>query len=165
VRVGVDLLSVSRFARIAAHPRYRRLVFTAAELAQAGEIGSRRSAERLAGRFCVKEATCKVLGRGFGQGVRWRDIEVVGDRFGAPGVTLHGGAREAADQAGIGEIAVSLTHQLDLVAAVAAAGPAAASPAAWGADVAALLAGELAARLSGADGPRGPGAGGHPGTG
>jgi phosphopantetheine--protein transferase-like protein len=121
MRIAVDLLSVSRFAKVAEHRRYRRLVFTEAELAQAGEPGTARHAERLAGRFCVKEATCKLLGRGFGQGVRWRDIEVTTDEWGAPAVTLRGGARRLADQAGLGDIAVSITHQVDLVVAVAAA--------------------------------------------
>ena len=117
----MDLMSVSRFARVAEHHRYRGLVFTERELSQAGQIGSERYLERLAGRFCVKEATCKLLGRGFGQGLRWRDIEVTTDEWGAPGVTLSGGALRLADQAGLGDIAVSITHQVDLVVAVAAA--------------------------------------------
>jgi holo-[acyl-carrier protein] synthase len=121
MRIGVDLLSVSRFTRVAEHHRYRTLVFTETELAQAGQIGSQRYAERLAGRFCVKEATCKLLGRGFGQGLRWRDIEVTNDAWGAPVVTLTGGARQLADEAELHDIVVSLTHQVDLVVAVATA--------------------------------------------
>jgi acyl carrier protein len=121
VRIGVDLMSVSRFTRIAAHPRYRAMVFTQAELAQADALGEARRAERLAGRFCAKEATCKVLGRGFLQGLRWRDIEITGDKWGAPRVTLHGGASRVARQAGLTDIALTLTHQADLVVAVAAA--------------------------------------------
>jgi len=121
MRLGVDLMSVSRFARIAEHHRYRALVFTERELSQAGRLGSQRYLERLAGRFCVKEATCKLLGRGFGQGLRWPDIEVGTDAWGAPAVTLSGGARRLADEAGLQEIAVTLSHQVDLVVAVAAA--------------------------------------------
>lgn len=123
MRIGIDLLSVSRFDRIARHPRYRALVFTATELAQADGLGPERRVERLAGRFCVKEATCKLLGRGFMQGLRWRDIEVVNDGWGAPAVTLHGGARELAERSGLRDIAITLTHQNDLVVAVAAAVP------------------------------------------
>lgn len=125
MRIGVDLLSISRFSRIAEHPRYRSILFTEAELAQAQHLGPERLAERLAGRFCAKEATCKVLGRGFGQGLRWRDIEVTSDRWGAPSVMLTGGARRMAVEAGLGEISVTLTHQADLVVAVAVAVPAA----------------------------------------
>jgi phosphopantetheine--protein transferase-like protein len=119
MRIGVDLMSVSRFARVAEHHRYRALVFTDRELGEAGHLGSARYLERLAGRFCVKEATCKLLGRGFGQGLHWRDIEVCSDDWGAPSVALSGGARRLAEEAGLGEIAVTLTHQVDLVVAVA----------------------------------------------
>ncbi|MEE1838764.1 holo-ACP synthase [Streptomyces sp. NPDC088190] len=119
MRIGVDLLAVRRFSRIAQHDRFRSLVFTEAELAQAYTLGPERSVERLAGRFCVKEATCKVLGRGFWQGVHWRDIEVLGDPWGKPVVTLHGGAKQIAYELGLSEVAVTLTHQVDLVVAVA----------------------------------------------
>ncbi|WP_062216611.1 holo-ACP synthase [Streptomyces sp. NBRC 109706] len=121
MRIGVDLLSVQRFTRIAEHRRYRTLVFTEAELAQAGEIGSPRHAERLAGRFCAKEAVCKVLGRGFGQGVRWRDIEVTTDGLGVPGARLTGGAAQRARELGLFDLQVTLTHQAELVVAMAAA--------------------------------------------
>jgi holo-[acyl-carrier protein] synthase len=121
VRIGVDLLSVPRFAKIAAHARYRSLVFTAAELDEARPLSEPRFTERLAGRFCAKEATAKVLGRGFGQGLRWRDIEVVGDRWGAPTVVLRGGAAELAERAGVTAIELSLTHQSELVVCVATA--------------------------------------------
>jgi acyl carrier protein len=122
MRIGVDLMSIPRFAEVAAHHRYRTLVFTPVELEQAARMGAERSLERLAGRFSVKEATCKMLGRGFGQGLRWRDIEVTNDDWGAPLVTLGGGAAELAEEAGLEEIVVTLSHQADLVVAVAAAG-------------------------------------------
>ena len=121
LRVGVDLMAVPRFARIAAHERYRALVFTPAELAQAEGLAPHRYAERLAGRFSAKEAVCKVLGRGFCQGLVWRDIEVIADRWGAPQVTLTGGARQVAELEGVRHIALALTHQADLVVAVAVA--------------------------------------------
>ncbi|GAA3226413.1 4'-phosphopantetheinyl transferase superfamily protein [Streptomyces thermocoprophilus] len=121
MRIGVDLLSISRFSRVAGHPRCRTLVFTDAELAEADGLSGERRAERLAGRFCAKEATAKVLGRGAGAGAR-----VAGHRdhrgpLGAPEVTLRGGARRIAEEAGIGRIEMSLTHHGDLVVCVAAA--------------------------------------------
>jgi holo-[acyl-carrier protein] synthase len=74
VRIGIDLLDVARFGRVAAHPGGRRIVFTTAELAYADTLAGARRAEHLAGRFCAKEATAKLLGSGFGQGLVWRDI-------------------------------------------------------------------------------------------
>ncbi|MBX7266514.1 holo-ACP synthase [Micromonospora sp. Llam7] len=126
MRLGVDLVEIARISRIAAHPGGRRLVFTAAELAHADTLGQRRATEYLAGRFGAKEAVAKVLGRGLGQGLVWRDIEVVADRYGAPTVTLRGGARAVATAAGIDRVEVSLSHQGGLVVCVAAALPGAA---------------------------------------
>ncbi|TDV54810.1 holo-[acyl-carrier protein] synthase [Actinophytocola oryzae] len=117
----MDLMSVSRFAKVAAHKRYRTVVFTAAELAEADTMAEPRYTERLAGRFCAKEAVAKALGRGFGQGLSWRDIEVTSDRWGAPTVALHRGARRVADESGVRSVELSVTHQSDLVVCVATA--------------------------------------------
>lgn len=121
MRIGVDLMRVSRFGAIAGHPRYRKILFTQAELEQADGLGAERYVERLAGRFAAKEATCKMLGRGFGQGLRWRDIEVTGDRWGAPSIRLSGGALGIAEGLGLTEMVLSVTHQAGFVVAVAAA--------------------------------------------
>jgi holo-[acyl-carrier protein] synthase len=80
-----------------------------------------RRAERLAGRFCAKEAVAKALGRGFGQGLSWRDIEVTADDWGAPTVALHRGARRVADEAGVHAVKLSPTPHRDLVVCVATA--------------------------------------------
>ncbi|WP_433271699.1 holo-ACP synthase [Actinosynnema sp. CS-041913] len=119
MRIGVDMVRLARFARIAEHPRMRRALFTAAELGDVLDLGAERRAERLGGRFCAKEATAKVLRRGLGQGLRWPDIEVTSDEWGAPVVALHGGARRIARAAGIRSVLVSITHQDDLVVCVA----------------------------------------------
>jgi len=124
VRIGIDLLDVARFGRVAAHPAGRRIVFTPAELAYADTLAGARRAEHLAGRFCAKEATAKLLGSGFGQGLVWRDIEIARDARGAPGVRLRGGARRIAERLGIACVQVSLSHQsgLAICAAVAVEG-------------------------------------------
>jgi holo-[acyl-carrier protein] synthase len=121
MKIGIDLVDIARFARIAAHPVGRRLVFTAAELVRADTLGGQRRSEYLAGRFCAKEAVAKALGRGLGQGLVWRDIEVVGDTYGAPAVTVRGGALEVATRERIEHIEVSLSHQGGLVVCVAVA--------------------------------------------
>ncbi|MFC6599336.1 holo-ACP synthase [Kitasatospora paranensis] len=132
MRVGIDLLEIARITRIAAHSGGRRIVFSTAELAYADTLGAVRCTEYLAGRFCAKEATAKALGRGLGQGLTWREIEVLADAHGAPQVLLSGGARTVAEQAGIGRIDLSLSHQGGLVVCVAVAlpreAPAPASP-------------------------------------
>lgn len=121
MRVGVDLLEIARFARIAAHPGGRRIVFSAAELAHAETLGAPRRTEYLAGRFCAKEASAKALGRGLGQGLVWHEIEVLTDAHGAPRVRLGGGALAVAERAGVERIDLSLSHHGGLVVCVAIA--------------------------------------------
>ena len=121
LRLGVDLVDIARFARIAGHPGGCRLVFTRAELAHADTLGETRRREYLAGRFCAKEATAKALGCGFGQGLLWRDIEVIGDAHGKPLAALSGGAQAVATRSRVERVELSLSHQGGLVVCVAVA--------------------------------------------
>jgi phosphopantetheine--protein transferase-like protein len=73
----------------------------------------------LAARFAAKEACLKVL-RPAGA-VPWRCIEIETDEDGAPRLVLHGAAADAARAAGVRALAVSLTHERHLAAAVVAA--------------------------------------------
>ena len=66
--------------------------------------------ERIAARFAAKEAALKALGTGWGQGVGWHDVEVLGGRGQPPYLELGGAA--AARLAALGGTAahVSITH-------------------------------------------------------
>ncbi|MCG7524788.1 holo-ACP synthase [Streptomyces sp. OfavH-34-F] len=121
VSVGLDLMSIPRFERIARHPRGRRMVFGPAELAYADTLGEARRTEHLAGRFCAKEAVAKALGHGLGQDLGWRDIEITRDSLGAPGARLHGRAQRLAERQGVTDIVLSLSHQDGLAVCVAVA--------------------------------------------
>ena len=106
LRTGVDVIEVDRIARaINRHgDRFFRRFFTDRELAYCGgRIGA------LAARFAAKEAASKALGTGIGD-VRWVDIEVVNGKRGEPKLVFHGAARVLADQLGLEEWTVSLSH-------------------------------------------------------
>ena len=107
---GIDLVDCRRLAEVVARhgDRFLRRIFTPDELAYCR--GHRRETEHLAGRFAVKEAVLKVLGTGWRNGIRWSDIEVRNAPSGRPAVTLRGRCREIADQQGIGDILVSISH-------------------------------------------------------
>jgi holo-[acyl-carrier protein] synthase len=113
--VGIDLLEVERMERALERWGTRLLdrVFTDIERRES-ERGVR--AEALAARYAAKEAVSKCLGTGFTQGVHRKDIEVVSDERGAPGIVLHGGAAEMAAGA---RFHLSLTHTDGMAAAVA----------------------------------------------
>lgn len=121
LRVGTDITTVSRMERICASPWGRRFVFTDAELARCSPEPTSRDVEYLAGRFSAKESVAKVLGRGLGQGLSWRDIEILRDAHGRPEVVLHRGARAIAADLGIDSVDVSISHAQDRATSVAAA--------------------------------------------
>jgi holo-[acyl-carrier protein] synthase len=118
--VGIDLVMVSRVEQSLARfgDRFLRRVFTDGEIAYATAApGS--AAERLAARFAAKEAAFKALGLAQRSvGIGWREIEVAREDSGKCRLILHGAARAAADDAGVAELALSLTHEGDYSAAV-----------------------------------------------
>jgi holo-[acyl-carrier protein] synthase len=120
-RVGVDLVdtaavasSVQRFGR-----RYLERLFTEHELDCCRVTGG-FSIPSLAARFAAKEAAIKVLEPPDAQ-PSWRSIEVRRLASGACRLELSEEAARRAAQLGIDALAVSLTHEADLAAAVVVA--------------------------------------------
>jgi holo-[acyl-carrier protein] synthase len=115
---GVDILHVPRMKR--AIERYgQRLLdrcFTAAEIK-----ACRGFAEEFAARYAAKEAVSKALGVGLRvmarNGIKFHDVEILPDRYGKPHVHLHGYAAERAQELGLKEWAVSLTHEKEYTVA------------------------------------------------
>ncbi len=92
--IGTDLVNIDRIAAVLARrgDRFRNRVFTPRE--QALARGRRVEAPTLARRWAAKEACAKALGTGLGQGIGWREIEVLGDALGAPQLVLTGRAAQ-----------------------------------------------------------------------
>ena len=120
LRAGTDIASVddvrSSLSRFGS--RYLERVFTPHEI-DSCSAGSLRAAS-LAARFAAKEATMKVLRPG-DRTPPWTTIEVRQDATGACELRLAGAAAELAADAGISEMAVSLSHERDLAVAVVVA--------------------------------------------
>jgi holo-[acyl-carrier protein] synthase len=121
IRVGADVVevhqvadSVNRFGQ-----RYLRRIYTEHEILSCAGAPSVEAAG-LAARFAAKEATIKVL-RPHDHQPEWRSMEVSREPEGWCHMSLSGHAAELADQAGITELAVSLTHEGGIAAAVVVA--------------------------------------------
>ena len=108
--IGADLVDIARIQTLLDRygERFLRRVYTEAETAYA--MRGANKAERLAGRFAVKEAVMKALGTGKSQGILWRDVETVRGRFGKPEVHLHGQAVKWAKWRSGDSVHVSITH-------------------------------------------------------
>jgi holo-[acyl-carrier protein] synthase len=121
IRVGADLVKVGQVSDSIAHfgDRYLRRIYTEQEIASCAGTLPVASAG-LAARFAAKEAALKVL-RPEGHRPEWRSLEVLRHPGGWCTMALSGHAAELAAQAGIGELAVSLTHEDGIAAAVVVA--------------------------------------------
>jgi holo-[acyl-carrier protein] synthase len=113
--IGLDLLEIDRLEQaLARRPRLAERLFTEQERAYAARRA--RPAQHLAARFCAKEAVAKALEL---DAWSFRDVEVLGGGDGPPRVRLHGAAARRADELGVAEVRVSLTHTRRDAAAVA----------------------------------------------
>jgi holo-[acyl-carrier protein] synthase len=121
VRVGVDVASIAAVAASIDRygSRYLRRLFTPGEVADAAGVPAVRAA-RLAARFAAKEAVLKVLRPG-ADVPGWTEIEVRREAGGWCSLHLSGEARRAADAAGLGPWAVSMSHEAHVAVAVVVA--------------------------------------------
>lgn len=108
--LGIDLVdcdrienSIERFG-----DRFLQRVFTAGEIAYAQSM--KFPARHLAARFAAKEALSKAFGTGIGKSMGWRDLDVQKKESGEPFVVLSGGAEKMAQERGVGNIWISLSH-------------------------------------------------------
>jgi len=89
IGIGVDIVEIPRIKSILEKhgERFLSRVFTEAEKEYA--MSGAKAAERLAGRFAVKEAMIKALGLGTSSGITLRDIETIPGPSGKPVIRLH----------------------------------------------------------------------------
>jgi holo-[acyl-carrier protein] synthase len=112
--VGVDIIELDRVERVLVRhgERFLTRVYTPQEL----RLYSGRLPE-LAARFAAKEAVSKALGVGLRdispQGIGWHEVEILPDPLGRPVVFLSGRAQVLADELGLSEWAISLSHGRD----------------------------------------------------
>jgi len=118
VGMGTDLIEVDRIRQSVDRygDKFLRRIYTEKESAYA--MSKRNFAERLAGRFAVKEAGLKAIGTGWRRGVTWRDFEVINEPGGRPTLRLTGAAGRIAQELGARRISVSITHTAAMAIAV-----------------------------------------------
>ena len=112
---GIDIIEIERIKKAITRwgERFLRRIYTDPELRLSG-----RKPQSLAARFACKEAVMKLLGTGR-RGVSWREIETLAHSSGKPLVNLYGRAQNQANQLGVKEIAVSLSHSKEYAIASA----------------------------------------------
>ena len=108
-KVGTDLVEVSRIENLLReNEALQQSVFTQEELRY-----SRRKHypfQHFAARFAAKEAVFKALGSGLSGDLDWRDVEVRNERSGKPILRLSGTTAIKANDLGVVDSFVSMSH-------------------------------------------------------
>lgn len=86
MKVGVDILEISRFVNIEKDLNKLKKMFTATEIEYFNKFTDKIS--HIAGTFCAKEAFVKALKSGFNKDITPLDIEVLHYKNGSPYINL-----------------------------------------------------------------------------
>jgi holo-[acyl-carrier protein] synthase len=114
---GIDVVQITELEQLLklSETAFTSRSFSDREIAMFPE-GHRRL-EHIAGRFAAKEAVLKALGTGFGNGTAFTDIEIERTPGSPPQILVSGGVEEKANQRGVCEWWLSISHSGDVVIA------------------------------------------------
>jgi holo-[acyl-carrier protein] synthase len=117
--VGIDIVAVGRIAALMHNggTTFLERWFTSREIDYC--LGKAVPSRHFAARFAAKEAVAKALQVAWDSPLPWRYIEITNDPRGVPLVSLSGAVMDAATEAGVGEIRVSLSHCDEYATAIA----------------------------------------------
>ena len=109
--IGVDLVHKSRINDIYFKHglRFENKILSLKELEELSARNDSNKISYLSNNFACKEACSKVLGKGFSNGIKFKDIEVLRNSDGGPFINLYGEASVLAKNLEINNIHVSIT--------------------------------------------------------
>lgn len=117
--IGTDFISVERIKSIIEKrgEKFLNRIFTPSEIEY---CRSKKSPwVHFAGRFAAKESVFKVLKTGWGLGVRWKDVEILNNKGGAPWISIKGQTKVIAEKQHIRQILLSISHDRKYATATA----------------------------------------------
>jgi len=85
--IGVDIIDNDRFRKLIKNPLFLKKIFTFNEINNSKNITNKCS--YYAKRFASKEALSKSIGTGFRNGLNFKDISIVNDKFGKPSFNIN----------------------------------------------------------------------------
>ncbi len=116
LNIGHDIVDISRIEESIAKfgDRFLFKLFSQNEIAYCQSKGN--PSIHFAGRFAGKEAIAKALGTGFGEYLKWQDIEILNDELGKPCVIMSKDLKNAYPNH---LISISISHTQTIASAVA----------------------------------------------
>jgi holo-[acyl-carrier protein] synthase len=122
ISMGIDIVEIEEIKKsIENSKRFVQRVFTEHEKEYCEHKIDKYP--HYAARYAVKEAVMKALGTGWDKGIQWKQVEVTnGNRrtetgVGKPEIRLSGEALKHAEEMGVNNIFVSLSHSRDYAVA------------------------------------------------
>jgi holo-[acyl-carrier protein] synthase len=115
--IGTDMIETARVKKsMETIGGFREKIFGEAEIGYCESKANKY--EHYAGRFAAKEAFMKAIGTGWRNGIAFREIEIVNDGLGKPGLKLSGKALGFTRDNGIGRSQISISHIKDMATAI-----------------------------------------------
>ncbi|WP_396589000.1 holo-ACP synthase [Bermanella sp. R86510] len=112
--IGTDIIEIARILKVYERQGNKlcQRILTPYELdVLTSKLSEQQQIAYLAKRWCAKEAVAKALGTGIAQGVVFQDIEIKNNEFGAPEVSLSGGAAGRLKQLGGSKALLSISDE------------------------------------------------------
>ncbi|MBR5012434.1 MAG: holo-ACP synthase [Clostridia bacterium] len=105
MKVGIDLVDIKRFEN--KPQNFFEKIFTKAEITYCTSY--KNPSPNFAGHFAAKEAVMKALGHGLEE-ISFLDIEIFHEQTSAPKVKLSGNAQKFAEELGLKNFEISISH-------------------------------------------------------
>ncbi|MBL4884455.1 MAG: holo-ACP synthase [Planctomycetaceae bacterium] len=108
--LGTDITETERIASMVDRhgDAFLNRTYTPAEILYCSS--KKNFTQHYAGRWAAKEAVMKSFGTGFVKGIHWVEIEVVSQPSGRPVIELSGATAQFAENLGISQILISISH-------------------------------------------------------
>ena len=119
ILIGVDIVSIDRISKNIdnTHKKFINRVYTKNEIDYCNSKVN--ISHHFAGRLAGKEAIIKALKISWGDGIGWRDIEILNDKNGIPEIVFHGEAKKIVNERNIKDIQISISHEKNYAVAFA----------------------------------------------
>ncbi len=115
--IGIDMIEVERIKHnIEKDAGFKEMIFSENEIIYCESKTNKF--EHYAARFAAKEAFFKALGTGWSEGTYFKDVEIIHNENGKPGIKLSGETQTTLAALEIIKISVSLSHLKTLATAV-----------------------------------------------
>ena len=90
--IGVDIVENNRLKKLIKNKQFISRIFSQKEIDKSKKI--KNKANYFSKRFAAKEALSKAIGTGFRNGLNFKDISIINDKYGKPNYELNSNVKK-----------------------------------------------------------------------